>query len=59
MTMYIKVRKSWHKYEYAIYTANKIARSQSIKSWWTIGGAIRAAIKLATDLGIEFRETKI
>lgn len=59
--MYIKIRRClwrWSNYEYVIYTANKVAISQSIKSWKTVGGAIRVAIKLATDLGIEYRGVK-
>ena len=57
--MYIKV-KSWsNMYEYYIYTANNIAICRSISAWQTVGGAVRAAIKLATDLRIEYKETKL
>ncbi len=58
--MYIKVKK-WaiHSYEYNIYAANNIIICRSINGWQTIGGAVRAAIKLAIDLGIEYRETKL
>lgn len=57
--MYVKVRKpAWGPglWDYVIYSDKKRIICVS-KEWWaTVGGAARAAIKLATDLGIEFRE---
>ncbi len=59
--MYIKVRKliPWDKqWDYVICSDKKRIICTSIESWKTVGGAVRAAIKLAIDLGIEYRETK-
>ena len=53
--MYIKVKSWGNMYEYYIYTANNTAICRSTSSWQTIGGAVRAAIELANDLGIECR----
>ena len=58
--MYIKIRKwSIGIYEYHIYTTNNVKICSSTNNWRTIRGAVCAAIKLATDLGIEFRETEL
>ena len=58
--MYIKVRKwAGHAYDYAIYAANNVQICTAVSSWQTIGGAVRAAIKLATALEIEYREAKL
>lgn len=56
--MYIKIRSlaSDNFYSYVIYAANHKRICESFNYWQTIGGAVRAAIKLAIDLGIEFRE---
>ena len=57
--MYIKVRKlKWWGdcWDYAIYSGKKRIACTSVQSWQKIGGAVRAAVKLATDLGIEYQE---
>ena len=58
--MYIKIRK-WGStlWEYCIYSANNARICSSTSSWGTVGGVVRAAVKLATDLGIEYKETKL
>ncbi len=57
--MYIKISKWGHKfYDYSIYAANNVKICSSTNSWRTAGGAVRVAIKLATNLGIEYKETK-
>lgn len=57
--MYIKIRKlvPWNDlWDYAIYSDKNRIVCNAEGSWKTIGGAVRVAIKLATNLGIEFRE---
>ncbi len=59
--MYIKVRKLegmlLKVLIYNIYSDKNKIVCESTKRWRTSGGAVRAAIKLAVALGIEYRES--
>ena len=58
--MYIKVahfngvRDCW---TYNIYSDKNRIVCESAGLWWTVRGAVCAAIKLAIDLDIEYKET--
>ncbi len=57
--MYIKIYLLANYYAYTIYTANHKRICESFNYWEKKPRAIKAAKKLATDLGIEFRETEL
>ncbi len=60
--MYIKVVYFSGEYDfwaYNIYSNKNRIVCESAGLWHTKAGAVRAAIKLAIDLDIDYRETKL
>ncbi len=55
--MYIKIYPLANYYAYAIYAANHKRICESFNYWEKKSRAIKAAIKLAIDLDIEYKET--